>query len=108
MRGSHGRNTAGRSRTGFQRSDAGVGCRQCSHSSDVGEATRFWQIHHVGLDSAEGLPDMFRPGQVVALEPMVSVEGLGFYLEDMLLVTAGGTEVLTTGLPDSATKSSKR
>jgi len=71
-------------------------------ATQMPEATRFWQIHHVGLDSAEGVPDMFRPGQVVALEPMVSVEGVGFYLEDMLLVTAGGTEVLTTGLPDLA------
>ena len=66
------------------------------------EATQFWQIHHVGLESAEGRADTFRAGQVVALEPMMSVDGVGFYLEDMLLVTAAGTELLTAGLPYSA------
>jgi Xaa-Pro aminopeptidase len=68
-------------------------------ATQLPEATRFWQVHHVGLDSAEGIPETFRAGQVVALEPMVSVDGTGFYLEDMLLVTARGTEVLSTNLP---------
>jgi Xaa-Pro aminopeptidase len=65
------------------------------------DATRFWQIHHVGLDSAEGSPDTFREGQIVALEPVVSVDGIGLYLEDMILVTAHGAEILTTELPYS-------
>lgn len=66
------------------------------------EATQFWQIHHVGLDSAEGIPDSFRAGQIVALEPVVSVDRVGLYLEDMVLVTDRGVEVLTTALPYSA------
>jgi Xaa-Pro aminopeptidase len=66
------------------------------------EATRFWQIHHVGLDSAEGTPDSFRQGQILALEPMLSVDGIGLYLEDMILVTAQGAEILTAELPYTA------
>ncbi len=66
------------------------------------EATRFWQIHHVGLDSAEGIPDSFHAGQIIALEPVISLDGIGLYLEDMILVTARGAEILTTELPYSA------
>jgi Xaa-Pro aminopeptidase len=65
-------------------------------------ATRFWQIHDVGLDSAEGSPDSLRAGEVVALEPVVSLDGIGLYMEDMILVTPRGAEILTTGLPYSA------
>ena len=39
---------------------------------------------------------------VVAFEPIFSVEGQGFYLEDMILVTTDGHEILTPGLPYSA------
>jgi Xaa-Pro aminopeptidase len=36
---------------------------------------------------------------VVDYEPIFSVDGLGFYMEDMLVVTATGFELLTPGLP---------
>ena len=39
---------------------------------------------------------------VVAFEPIFSVDGQGFYLEDMILVTKDGHEILTPGLPYSA------
>ena len=39
---------------------------------------------------------------VVAFEPMLAVEGQGFYLEDMILVTTTGYEILTPGLPYTA------
>lgn len=63
---------------------------------------RFWQAHGVGLDSAEGTPAILRAGMVLAFEPIFSADGQGFYLEDMLLVTAGGHEILTPGLPYTA------
>jgi Xaa-Pro aminopeptidase len=66
------------------------------------DGARFWEIHGVGLDSAEGSPHELKAGMVVAFEPIFTVEGQGFYLEDMLLVTAGGHELLTPGLPYSA------
>lgn len=63
---------------------------------------RFWQIHGVGLESAEGLPPILQAGMVVAVEPIFSVENQGFYLEDMVLITREGHEILTKGLPYSA------
>lgn len=63
---------------------------------------QFWQAHGVGLDSAEGTPAVLRAGMVLAFEPIFTVDGQGFYLEDMLLVTASGHEILTPGLPYTA------
>jgi Xaa-Pro aminopeptidase len=63
---------------------------------------RFWEIHGVGIASAEGNVDTLRVGQVVAFEPMLTVDGIGLYLEDMVLITADGHEVLTRGLPYTA------
>lgn len=66
------------------------------------EASTFWQMHGVGIASAEGLINMITGGQVLALEPILTVDGVGLYLEDMILVTPDGAEVLTKGLPYSA------
>lgn len=41
-------------------------------------------------------------GAVIAFEPMFSVGADAFYLEDMILVTQNGYEVLSAGLPYSA------
>jgi Xaa-Pro aminopeptidase len=64
--------------------------------------TEAWQLHGVGLDDAEGLPEVLRAGMVVAYELMFTVDGDGFYLEDMIVVKGGGCEVLTPGLPYTA------
>jgi Xaa-Pro aminopeptidase len=66
--------------------------------------TRWWQIHGVGVAPGEDLVDTLRAGQVVAFEPILTVGGVGLYLEDVLLVTPTGAEVLTSGLPYSATE----
>jgi Xaa-Pro aminopeptidase len=66
------------------------------------EGSKFWQMHGVGLMSAEGLIDTITVGQVLAFEPILTVDGVGLYLEDMILVTPGGAEVLTKGLPYSS------
>jgi len=63
------------------------------------EGSKFWQMHGVGLQNAEGLIETLTPGQVLAFEPILTVNGVGLYLEDMILVTPGGAEVLTKGLP---------
>jgi Xaa-Pro aminopeptidase len=63
---------------------------------------KHWQAHGVGLEAAEGMPEILRAGMVLAFEPIFSVEGQGFYLEDMVLVTKDGHEILTPGLPYSA------
>ena len=66
------------------------------------EGSTFWQMHGVGIASAEGLINTISAGQVLALEPILTVDGVGLYLEDMILVTPQGAEVLTKGLPYSA------
>lgn len=66
------------------------------------DAAKFWQMHGVGLADAEGRIDTLNVGQVLALEPMLTVDGVGLYLEDMILVTPAGAEVLTKGLPYTA------
>jgi len=66
------------------------------------EGLKWWGIHGVGLESAEGAPETLRTGMVVAFEPIFVVAGQGFYLEDMILVTGEGHEVLTPGLPYTA------
>jgi Xaa-Pro aminopeptidase len=66
------------------------------------DGLQFWQIHGIGLEAAEGMPDVLRAGMVIAFEPIFSVDGQGFYLEDMILVMKAGYEILTPGLPYSA------
>jgi len=63
------------------------------------KGTEPWQLHGVGLDDAEGQPEVLRAGMVVAYELMFTVDGDGFYLEDMIAVTNDGYEILTPGLP---------
>jgi len=65
-------------------------------------ATQFWQIHGVGLDAAEGLVTTLQAGQAVAFEPMITVDQVGLYLEDMVFITSAGAEVLTADLPYTA------
>ncbi len=61
-----------------------------------------WSIHGVGVDSGETPLQTLRAGSVIAFEPMFSVGADAFYLEDMILVTATGHEVLSVGLPYTA------
>jgi Xaa-Pro aminopeptidase len=66
------------------------------------KGTEPWQLHGVGLEDAEGLPDVLREGMVVAYELMFTVDGDGFYLEDMIAVKNDGYDILTSGLPYTA------
>jgi Xaa-Pro aminopeptidase len=66
------------------------------------KGTEAWQLHGVGLDDAEGLPEVLRAGMVVAYELMFTLDGDGFYLEDMIAVKNDGYEMLTPGLPYTA------
>ena len=61
-----------------------------------------WSIHGVGIDSGETPLDVLQAGSVIAFEPMFSAGADAFYLEDMILVTATGHEVLSRGLPYTA------
>jgi Xaa-Pro aminopeptidase len=79
--------------------------QQGKHAADVllgPRGTDPWELHGVGLDDAEGLPEVLRAGMVVAYEPMFTVDGDGFYLEDMIAVKSDGCEIFTPGLPYTA------
>jgi len=63
-----------------------------------------WLIHGAGLECCERpfISGTLRSGAVVVLEPSFEVDGQAFYLEDMILVTDEGHEVLTDAIPYSA------
>ena len=61
-----------------------------------------WSVHGVGLDSGEEALPTLEAGSVIAFEPMLQIGPDAFYLEDMILVTETGREVLSTGLPYTA------
>ncbi len=61
-----------------------------------------WHLHGVGIDSGEEALPILRAGAVIAYEPMLIAGQDVFYLEDMILVTASGREVLSAGLPYGA------
>lgn len=61
-----------------------------------------WHIHGIGIESAEANAEALETGTVIAFEPMF-VHGVdAFYLEDMILITADGAEVLTAEVPTTA------
>ena len=91
--------------TEVRRLEPSLKTQQGKHAAEIllgPQGTEAWQLHGVGLDDAEGLPEVLRSGMSVAYELMFTVDGDGFYLEDMILVTSSGYEVLTSGLPYTA------
>ncbi|TDI69840.1 MAG: M24 family metallopeptidase [Bacteroidetes bacterium] len=61
-----------------------------------------WHVHGVGIESAETPGATLEKGVVLAYEPMFRWNNDSFYLEDMILITGRGAEVLSSGLPYSA------
>jgi hypothetical protein len=65
------------------------------------ENVRYRQLHTINLDAGHvGGP--LRAGSTIAFEPIASMDGQGFYLEDMFLITKDGAELLTPGVPYTA------
>jgi Xaa-Pro aminopeptidase len=61
----------------------------------------FWQIHTTNLIA--GLPaGPLKQGTTINFEPIASVDGQGFFLEDTYLIVKDGSELLTLGVPYSA------
>jgi Xaa-Pro aminopeptidase len=65
------------------------------------ENVPFWQIHATNLLAARP-PATLPAGTTINFEPIASVDGQGFFLEDMYLITADGAELLTPGVPYTA------
>jgi Xaa-Pro aminopeptidase len=61
----------------------------------------YWQIHTSNL--ATGVPaGPLLAGTTINFEPIASIDGQGFFLEDMYLITTTGADLLTPGVPYSA------
>ena len=56
-------------------------------------------LHGLGVDMAEGTPKILQKGNVICYEPLFSASGQGFFVEDTVLITADGHEVLNPKLP---------
>lgn len=61
----------------------------------------YWQMHTMNVDAGY-IEGALRPGMVIDFEPIASIGGQGYYLEDMYLITKDGAEVLTPGVPYTA------
>jgi Xaa-Pro aminopeptidase len=66
------------------------------------DGTADWYLHSSGLGDSTTSPTVLKAGMVVVFEPYIVLDGQGYYLEDNVLVTNDGYEVLTAGLPYSA------
>jgi Xaa-Pro aminopeptidase len=61
----------------------------------------YWQMHTMNM-AAGYIEGALRAGMVVDFEPIVSIGGQGYYLEDMYLINKTGSELLTPGVPYTA------
>jgi len=77
--------------------------RQAINDWSKRDKVPFWGIHTMnfaGLEETVTRP--LREGTTIAFEPIASIGGQGFYLEDMFVITQTGAELLTPGIPYSA------
>ncbi len=65
------------------------------------ENVPFWQIHTSNV-LAGWPPDPLPAGTTINFEPIASVDGQGFFLEDMYIIGKDGAELLTPGVPYTA------
>jgi Xaa-Pro aminopeptidase len=61
----------------------------------------YWQMHTMNLEAGY-IDGPLRSGMTIDFEPIASIGGQGYYLEDMFLITKDGAEKLTPGVPYSA------
>ena len=61
----------------------------------------YWQMHTMNLDAGY-IEGPLRAGMVIDFEPIASIGGQGYYLEDMYVIGKDGARVMTGGLPYTA------
>jgi Xaa-Pro aminopeptidase len=62
-------------------------------------ANGVWPLHGLGMDMAEGTPSVFRAGNVICYEPGMLVNGQLMFVEDTIVITSSGFEILNPPLP---------
>jgi Xaa-Pro aminopeptidase len=76
------------------------------HGEPLGQYFTHGVGHHVGLEvhDANNPSAALAEGMVITIEPGIYIpeEQIGVRIEDMVLVTADGAEVLSAGLPREA------
>lgn len=75
---------------------------ESEHAPCSKAVTNLWHVHGVGIDAGEERLPRLEEGSVIAYEPGFSVGEDAYYLEDMILITVTGHEVLSAGLPYTA------
>jgi Xaa-Pro aminopeptidase len=63
----------------------------------------YWQIHTMNL-VAGSISGPLSAGTTIDFEPIASIAGQGYYLEDMFVITPTGAELLTPHVPYSASE----
>jgi Xaa-Pro aminopeptidase len=61
-----------------------------------------WPLHGLGLDMADGFPRVLRAGNVICYEPRFTAGDQALFVEDTILITHDGYEILNPPLPYSA------
>jgi Xaa-Pro aminopeptidase len=61
-----------------------------------------WSMYGHGIDMVEDVPAIFAAGNVLCWAPEFSLQGQGIYVQDTVLVTAGGHDLLNPPLPYAA------
>src|ERR1700691_4012436 len=56
-------------------------------------------LHGLGVDMAEGTPKVFREGNVICYEPGLIAGGQQYFVEDTILITRNGREIMNPPLP---------
>jgi len=78
-------------------------CRKVLEAHDMGRLMPHGAGHYVGMEVHDvgGFMKPFEPGVVITVEPGVYDEkaGVGIRIEDVVLVTADGCDVLSSGVP---------
>jgi Xaa-Pro aminopeptidase len=68
-------------------------------AADVLVTARPWSMYAHGIDMVEDVPAVFAAGNVLCWAPEFSVDDEGFYMQDTVLVTASGHDLLNPPLP---------
>jgi Xaa-Pro aminopeptidase len=82
------------------------------HGQPLGKYFTHGISHHIGLEVHDASDNMapLSEGMVISVEPGIYIpeEHIGIRIEDMVLVTANGAQVLTASLPKEAAEIDKR